>query len=320
MKTNTLIYSVSLALSAGLLSISPINATAADASGGSEQLRLGVGIDPSYAAVYYADQNKLFQKAGLNVQLQYVSFGADALDAVIAGQNQLAGAAEYAVLSRAARGDIKGFVVFGQSPTLIKLVVRKGITKPDQIKTFGIVPGSAGEFVSYKLLTKYKIDPKTIKWVKGNPPEFPALLARGDIDAYFLWDPWPARGVAAGGTILMNSGDVGYSYNMLMATSGNWLQHHPEDAHKIAAVLNEACADIRKDPEKAVAATRVATKMPADQAREILKQIDCTVRDFTPEDLSNYRDIAQFQYAHKDVVKQVDVDAVMKSGHAAGPK
>lgn len=290
-------------------------AAPAQSAPGKEEIRLGVGIDPAYSPVYYAMQNGLFEKAGLNVAVQFLSFGADAVDAVIAGQNQLSGAAEYAVLSRAARGDVQAFVSFGQSSSLIKLAVRKGITQPDQIKKFGVVPGSAGEFVSRKLLAKYNIAPDSVSWVNGAPPEFPALLARGDIDAFFLWDPWPSRGVSVGGAILMNSGDVGYTYNMLLASSGQWLASHPDEARAVVGVLQEACAQIRADPEKAVAATQAATKMPRDQISALLKDIECVVRDFTPQDRAAYNEIADFQHASGMVAKRVDVDTVMRTGY-----
>lgn len=306
------------AAAVGVLCLPPLAAQAADSPLSKDEIRFGVGMDPSYSPVYYAAQHKMFEKAGLNVQLAFVPFGADAVDAVIAGQNQLSGAAEYAVLTRAARGPVQAFAIFGQSDSYIKLAVRKGITKPEQIKKFGIVSGSAGEYVSRKLISKNHIDPASVTWVRGAPPEFPALLARGDVDAYFLWDPWPERSLSVGGAILMNSGQVGYSYNMLIASSEQWLKQHPAEARAVVQVLNDACQEIRKDPEKAVAATKAATKMPADQVRKLLSQIECTVRDFTPQDLARYGDIANFQHNIGSTAKQVDVNTVFQTGYVKG--
>ncbi len=293
----------------------PVAAQAADAALKKEVIRFGVGLDPAFSPVYYAAQNKMFEQAGLNVELLLLAQAADALDAVIAGQNQLGGGSESTVITRAARGDVRAFAIFGESAKFIKLAARKGITKPEEIKKFGVVPGSAGEFVSGKLLAKYGIAPDSITWVKGAPPEFPALLARGDVDAYFLWEPWPTRALSVGGTILMESGDVGYSYNMLVASSGAWLRENQAEARALAKVLGEACAQIRADPEKAAVATQAATKIPLEQARTLLKDVTCSVRDFTPEDMATYNEIADFQFKGGLVPKRADVTATMQTGY-----
>lgn len=290
-------------------------AQSANAAANNEEIRFGVGLDPAFSPIYYAAQNKLFEKEGLNVKLLLLAQAADAANAIIAGQNQLGAGSESTILTRATRGDIRAFAIFGQSSSYIKLAVRKGITKPQEIKKLGYVPGSSSDFVSHLLLKKYNINPKSIKWVPGAPPEFPALLARGDVDGYFLWEPWPTRALSVGGSILMNSGDVGYTYNMLVASSGKWLNQHPDQARAVARALSTACAQIHADPEKAAIATQEATKIPLAQARQLLKDVTCVVRDFTPKDLTMYRQIAEFQYKGGMVPKLADVKATMRSGY-----
>ena len=109
----------------------------------------------------------------------------------------------------ATRADVRGLAIFSQSGTFIKFVARKGIDDVKQAKKFGVVVGSVSEFSTVKLLQKYGIDEKSVQFVKAGPPEFPALLARGDVDGYFLWEPWPANGVKQGGKINVASGAIG---------------------------------------------------------------------------------------------------------------
>ena len=113
----------------------------------------------------------------------------------------MGGAAEPTTLIRAARADIKVLGIYGQSASYIKMVVKAGITDAKQLKKLGIVPGSVSEFSTEQMLVKYGIDPKSVEMVKAGPPEFPALLARGDVDGYFLWEPWPTNGIKQGGKI-----------------------------------------------------------------------------------------------------------------------
>lgn len=287
---------------------------AADAVPAKTPIKLGVGVDPAFSPIYYAAQQKLFERAGVNVELLQLAQAADAADGIIAGQNPLAGGSETTMITRAGRGDVRAIAVFGQSGTFIKLVARAGITDPKQLRKIGVVPGSASQFVSGKLLAKYGMDEKAITWVRGAPPEFPALLARGDVDGYFLWEPWPSRGVQAGGKVLLTSKDVGYSYNMLLAASGPWLDKNKEQAKAVVEALKQACRDIVAEPEKAAQATQVATKIPLAQARELLKDVECVVRDFKPEDLATYNEIADFLHSQKATAQRVDVNKVMQTG------
>ncbi len=279
-----------------------------------EPIRLGVGVDPAFSPIYYAVQNKLFEEAGLNVEMLQMAQSADAMDAVIAGQNQLAGGSESTVITRAAHGDVRALAVFGESGKFIKLVGRKGIDDPTDIRKLGVVRGSASEFVSGKMLEKYGMAQDDVEWIYGAPPEFPALLARGDIDAYFLWEPWPARGLDLGGSVLLHSEDAGYSYNMIIAADGAWMDANLDAAKTIVRVLDQACAAIREDPNRAAQATHAMVRIPAEQARELLTDVDCYVRDFSDGDMATYNEIADFQFDRKSVPVRADIERVMQRG------
>ena len=227
-------------------------------------------------------------------------------------------AAQPTTLIRAARADIKTFGIFGQSGTYIKLLVKPSITDPKQLKKIGIVPGSVSEYATEGLLTKYGIDPKSVELVKLGPPEAPALLARGDIDGYFLWEPWPTNGVKQGGKILLNSGDVGFVDNMWLSAEGKWLASHQAEAKAILAALAEACEIVRASPSDAAAAVQKEVKIPAATALEILKDRECVVRDFTPEDMASYDKIADFLVSHKITPVKLDVGKVIQKGFYSG--
>ncbi|MGE0800849.1 MAG: ABC transporter substrate-binding protein [Lautropia sp.] len=302
----------------GLLGIALLTVAIQSGAQTSERptIRLAVGSDPAFSPIYYAAQQKLFERAGLNVQLLQLTQSADAADGLIAGTNDMAGGSETTMLTRAARGDVRTIAVFGQSARFIKLVARNGIDDPKQLKKIGIVPGSASQFVAGKILAKYGMDEKAVTWVRGAPPEFPALLARGDVDGYVLWEPWPGRGMQVGGKALMNSGDVGYSYNMLVGASGRWLEQNGGAARAVVEVLRQACDEIRADPDKAAQATQTAIKLPVAQARELLKDVECVVRDFTPQDLATYGEIAEFLHGQKTTQQRVDVNRMVQTGFA----
>jgi NitT/TauT family transport system substrate-binding protein len=304
-------------MAAWLVCSMAILASAAYAQG-SDPIKLAVGVDAAYAPMYLAKQRKLFEKHGANVEVVQFTQGGDALDALVAGQVQVGGSAQPTTLIRAARADIKSFGIFGQSGTYIKLLVKPSITDPKQLKKIGIVPGSVSEYATEGLLTKYGIDPKSVELVKLGPPEAPALLARGDIDGYFLWEPWPTNGVKQGGKILLNSGDVGFVDNMWLSAEGKWLASHQVEAKAILAALAEACEIVRANQNDAAAAVQKEVKIPAVTALEILKDRECVVRDFTPEDMASYDKIADFLVSHKITPVKLDVGNVIQQGFYSG--
>jgi NitT/TauT family transport system substrate-binding protein len=151
-----------------------------------EPIRFSVGIDAAYSQVFLAQHDKLFDKAGVNVEVRQYAQGGDGLDSMVAGQIEIAGSAEPTVMIRSLRAPLKVLAVMGQSGKYIKLTAGPKITDVKQIKKFGIVPGTVSDFSTAKLLSKYNIAPSSVEMVKSGPAEIPALLSRGDIDAFFL--------------------------------------------------------------------------------------------------------------------------------------
>jgi NitT/TauT family transport system substrate-binding protein len=277
-------------------------------------IKLAVGVDAAYVPMYLSKQGKLFEKHGVNVELIQFAQGGESLDALAAGQVSVGSAAEPTTLIRAARADIKVLGIFGQSATYIKLVVKAGITDPKQLKKLGVVLGSVSEYSTERMLNKYGIDPKSVEIIKVGPPEAPALLARGDLDGYFLWEPWPTNGVKQGGKILLTSGDVGYVDNLWLSADAAWLAAHPAEAKAILAALAEACTIVRADPARAAAAVQAEAKIPVAIALEILKERECVVRDFTPADMESYDKIADFLVSRKITPTKVDLGKVLQRG------
>ncbi|WBB71360.1 ABC transporter substrate-binding protein [Micromonospora sp. WMMD1128] len=297
------------------------NQSAGESGGGDSgapaaAVNFGVGVDPAYSPIYLADQEKLFEEAGLDVTVTQYQEGTGGLDAILAKQGQVTASTESSLLNRSARGDIKGLAVFSQSPDFIKLVARSGITDVAGIKKYGVVPGTVNEYATNKVLDNKGISRDAVEFVKASPAEMPALLQRGDIDGYIMWEPWPSRGVANGGKVLLTSGDIGYVYNLVIGVDGAWYEANKETAKKVVDTVGKACEQLTADPAKAGTVTEKAIKVPAAEAQNLLKGVQCQVRDFTDEDIKRYNEIAQFQLDNKIVNEKVEAGNVMVRGVA----
>jgi NitT/TauT family transport system substrate-binding protein len=279
-----------------------------------QPVRIGIGVDAAYAPMFLAKREKLFEKHGADVVIQTFSNAGEGIDASVAGVVDVSGVAEPTAIIRMGRGDIRGLAIFGESGKYIKLAVRDGITDVKQIQTIGYTAGNVSEYSTGKLFQRYGLDRAHIKMIPSGMPELPALMARGSIDAFFAPEPWPGQAVKLGGKVLMNSGDVGYAYTMWLTANGAWFDAHHKEAQSILGALAEACDEIRADPNKGAEATQAESKIPAQQVLGVLAEITCKVRDFTPDDMASYDQVADF-LANANITKgKVDYKSKLTVG------
>jgi len=279
---------------------------------------IGVGADPGYTPVLVAAHEKLFAVQGVDVIVKSFSDGGTAMDALVAQQVNLASASEPTTLVRLSRADVRPIAVVQESGRIIKLVVRKGITSPKQIKKFGLVPGSVSEYVTSLLIKKSGIDTASVQLVKSGPPELPALLARGDVDAFFVWEPWPTNGVRQGGEILMTSEDVGYKTALWLSALGPWFEANRAAAQAILKAIKQGAEIARTDPQRAAAAVQAVIKTPPQTTLSILKDLDSVVRDFNDQDVRTVNEISEFLTQQKAIPAPVDPARFLQLGFFKG--
>ncbi|WP_225991265.1 ABC transporter substrate-binding protein [Actinomadura montaniterrae] len=277
-------------------------------------IRIAAGVDPSYAPLYLAVQRGMFAKAGLNVQLVQTEGGPTASQAVIAGTAQIAANADSTALSLMANNaNLRALGVFQSSDRYLKVVLRKGIDGPKQVKTMGSIQG-IGLYATHAYLKHNGIDPGSIKIVKGSPPDMPGLLGRGSIDGYILFEPWAANGVKEGGHIAGRIGDFGVGYVQWLLAGQKWLSGHNEVAGKVFKVVAQADRIVTSDPKAAGEATQQQVKLPADTAAQGLPDINFAARGFTGADYASAGKLLDFLLAQKLIKTRPDLETVMIRG------
>lgn len=254
--------SVSL-VSAGLAATSANASSAAKAQPTATKwhITVGTGIDASYAQDLVAVQKGFFKKYGIDATLKTFASGNDALDALIAGDIDITGSSETGGIVRFAKGGkIYNAGLAAWSEKQVGIVGIGSINGPTDLygKTVGFQTGSAGDFYFHRYVAKYKLDASKIKTVNVQPPDAIAALSRGDIQAYFLWQPWLDNGLSAvkGSHIVAYSGQdnvflaTSYLYygqrivsnrrlaiaaTKALVTACKWIQSHKADAAQIVA-------------------------------------------------------------------------------------
>ncbi|XVQ09802.1 ABC transporter substrate-binding protein [Spirillospora sp. CA-255316] len=306
-----------LSLIIALCTLSACSGATTDSGGAAAtgpKIRIAVGIDAAYAPFFVADSKGLWSKHGLNVELVQFGRGGEAVDAIAGGQVQMAGSSDSTTIAQLQQNPaLRALLVYEESGRYLKVVTGSKITDPSRIRTMAVVPGLS-ELAATRFLESRKIDVKSVKFVTADPPEIPALLQKGEVDAYVLWEPWPAKGVGLGGKVLQTTGDYGLSYQHWLITGQRWLSGNEAAAVKVAKVLDEATALVESDPSAAAEATRKAAKVPADQTMTAVREIDFKVRDITAADLKGYADTAAFYVNTGKVKARPDVNAAVQQG------
>ncbi|WP_284434686.1 ABC transporter substrate-binding protein [Streptomyces sp. TUS-ST3] len=288
--------------------------SAGSAGGTSPTVRIALGVDAAYAPLYLAVENGMFKKAGLDVQLTKVEGGPAAAQAVTAGTAQISVNADSTALPQMVSNPrLRALGVFQSSGRYLKVVLRKGVTSPSQIKTMGSIQG-IGLYATHEYLDHHGIDPDSVKIQQSSPQEIPTMLQRGDIDGYILFDPWAAKGVEAGGHIAGSIGDFGVTYKQWLLADDNWLKENENLAGKVFKVVAEADRLVTKDPHAAAVAAHQQAQLPVAQTEKGAGEISFTARSLTSADVASSRRIVDFLLAQKLIKNAPDYDSVLLRG------
>ncbi|MFD6291486.1 ABC transporter substrate-binding protein [Streptomyces sp. NPDC060205] len=288
--------------------------SAGSAGGKSPTVRIALGVDGSYAPLYLAAERGMFKKAGLDVQLMQVEGGPAAAQAVTAGTAQMSANADSTALPQMVSNPrLRALGVFQSSGRYLKVVLRKGITSPRQIKAMGSIQG-IGLYATHEYLRHHGLDADSVKIRQSSPQEIPTMLQRGDIDGYILFDPWAAKGVEAGGHLAGSIGDFGVTYKQWLLTDDTWLKQNEELAGKVFKVVAEADRLVTGDPHAAALAAHEQAQLPVAQTEQGVGEISFTSRSLTSADVASSRKIVDFLIAQKLIKKAPDYDTVLLRG------
>ena len=134
------------------------------------------------------------------------------------------------------------------------------------------------------------------------------------MDGYFAWEPWPTMGVRQNGHILTTSGDVGYTYTLWITAAGPWLDANTPAAHAILDVIAKSSDIVQKEPDRAATAVQAVAKIPKAQTLDLLRDLQCGVRDFTQADFTSFDGIADFLVDQKITPNRVDYRKSLQTG------
>lgn len=273
-------------------------------------LKVAVGIDSTYAPYFLADREGMFEAAGLDVELVQFGRGSEAVDALIAGEVQLAGSSDATTVTQFQQNPgLRALYATQTSGEYVKVVLRNGVQNGGEIRKMAIVPGLS-EVAAAEYLRSQGRSPEEVEFVTVTPNEASALMGRGDVDGFVMWEPWPSTAVEEGvGYVSESTGDYGWDYNHWVISTQEVLDAGEENAQTVADVLAEAAQRVEEDPDLAVAATTEAVDVPEQQVRQAIDEIDYGVRSFTPEDVKSAGTAADYFVDSGVLTQRPDLEA-----------
>lgn len=173
------------------LLIAPFRASAAD------KITVFTGPTLLYDAVWMADANGFYKAENLDVQFRLFPTGATALQTFKSGQGDivLTGDLPGLIYWENNNHDFRFIDVLERDSKGYTITANKSITKPSDLvgKTIATKVGSNGSFFISEYLRKNGLKPTDVTVKDLDAQLLPTALCQGDIDAYFIWQPFGRR-------------------------------------------------------------------------------------------------------------------------------
>lgn len=262
-------------LAAGSVGISPLGTIAAAQSG--PVIHVATGGKETDAEVFYAQELGLFQKAGLNVDIQVMQNGA-AIGAAIQGGGLQIGSSSTLVVARAHERGLPFLFIapggqYAAATPSSALVVPSG----SPIKTAKDLNGKTVAALSLRGIDQSSVmawcdenggDSSTVKFVEITPGEMPAALERGTVDAAMLAEPFLTA--ARSKTRILGKAYESVAKSWLIAgwfSTSDWIEKNTATARKFADVMKQSGDWANANPVRAAAVLQKYSKLVNDGGR-----------------------------------------------------
>jgi len=226
--------------------------------------RVVVGYVPimKFATMYVANSRGIFEKYGLDVEVQSVRSGTEIIAFLTQGRVDVGGIAIVASTWNAwARGMDISVIAPGAlepiegSPT--KMVVRKDLYDSGQVRSVADLrgrrvamaggPGSGGEYLASKALERGELTIRDVQALNIGNPDIPAAFAARSLDAAILGSPFADQVLSAGTAVVLEEDLTPGVMTVAFVGSGNFVNERPEVARRFVLALMEAAQLMQGD-------------------------------------------------------------------------
>lgn len=218
--------------------------------------KITVAAAKSGALVYVAHDQGFFEECSLDVTIKSFGAGKLAVDALLAGETDMATGAEFVLVSNSFDHDDLRILGVVSAANVCRVVARKdrGITQPTDLKgkKIGITKRSSGEFYLGTFLTFNGLTLADVEIADLKPSAIVESMERGAIDAALTWEPHVSqiKDLLQGDAVVWD-GQSGQDLYFLLLTKEGWLKEHARAAQRFMRALVQAGEYTKKNNELA---------------------------------------------------------------------
>jgi NitT/TauT family transport system substrate-binding protein len=243
-------------------------------------------LTANMAAYWLAKDAKIFEKHGLNVDVVLIESGVTTVQALTAGETQIAmGGGTVAVSSNLAGSDIISIASI-ESRLPYALLAQKEIKSIDQLKGKRLAVsrfGSASDLAARLILQRYGLTPDkdvTLLQTGGTSTRLSALSKRS-IDCTVLTPEFFNVGKKAGFTILVDPTQYDIPFPQLeVITTRAFLKAQPDLATRYLRAIIEGIHMVKNNPEPSI---RALAKYLKIDDREALEDVYRLYKEIYPQ-------------------------------------
>jgi NitT/TauT family transport system substrate-binding protein len=211
-----------------------------------------------FATVYVAADRGLFKKYGLDVDLEKVKSGTEAIAFLTQGSVDVGGIAIVTSLWNSwNRGlDIRiiapgGLEPMKDSPTNLLVSTKSPVKSLADLKGKKIGaaggPGSGGEYLVAKALERAHLTIRDVNLVNVGNPDIPAALASGSVDAALAGPPFSEQALTSGAAKVLATDLTPGLMTVAFVGSGKFIKERPEVAKRFVLAMTEAARLMQGD-------------------------------------------------------------------------
>jgi len=241
-------------------------------------------LTANMAAYWLAKEAKIFEKHGLNVDVVLIESGVTTVQALTAGETQIAmGGGTVAVSSNLAGSDIVSISSI-ESRLPYALLAQKEIRTIDQLKGKRLAIsrfGSASDLAARLILQRFGLSDKEVTIIQtGGTSTRLSALSKRSVDVTVLTPEFFQMGKKAGFTILVDPTQYDIPFPQLeVITSRSFVRSQPDIVTRYLRAIVEGIYVVKNNPEPSI---RAMSKYLRIDDREALEEVYRLYKEIYP--------------------------------------
>jgi NitT/TauT family transport system substrate-binding protein len=259
-----------------------VTACSSDTSAAQHKLTIAFVVDPSWSHIPVAEKAGYFKAHGLDVKVVNFSTGVEALQALTAGQVDIATAAAVPTSAAIPKSPSLRVVADGSRWNGSRIVARKNAAISSLADLNGKKIGTPlGTSAAYFASTVLKQAGVNAELVQVAPSAMVTAATQANVDAVSIFQPYQTQVIQALGNDAVvlkdDSPDVFIDHCLYLSTE-SVTSEKAADLSSFFAALNDASKDLATQANNSVQAVPAATHLDADLTAKVLTEYDFSLQ------------------------------------------